>query len=103
MKGVDGDRHLIDRVGALLDEVFHDAHALVVGLLEAGDRVLQLLDLSLQLHHVLIDGEGGRAAEESGGEGGGTGGAGKTNGGAGGGGGEWVREIVVGAVRLFAC
>ena len=80
MKGVDGDRHLIDGVGALLDEVFHDAHALVVGLLKAGDCVLKLLDLSLQLHHVLVDGEGGRAAEESGGEEDGTGEANGLNG-----------------------
>ena len=72
VQGVDGDGHLVDGVGALLDEVLHDAHALVVGLLKACDGVLKLLDLGLQLHHVFVDGEGGRAAEESGGEEGGT-------------------------------
>ncbi len=61
---VDAWRHPVDGVGALLDEVLHDAHALVVGLLEAGDGVLKLLDLGLQLHHVLADGEGRRGAEE---------------------------------------
>ncbi len=53
------DGHAVDGVGGLLDEVLEDAHALVVGLLEARDGILQLLDLGLQLDHVLVDGEGG--------------------------------------------
>ena len=52
--------HFIDGVGALLDEVFDDAHALVIGLLQPGDCVLQLLDLGLELHHVFVGGEGWR-------------------------------------------
>ena len=61
-------RHLVDGVGALLDEVLHDAHALVVGLLEARDGILQLLDLGLQLDHVPVGGEGGRGEEHRGAE-----------------------------------
>ena len=66
LEGVDGDRHLVDRIGALLDEVLEDAHALVVGLLEAGDGGLQFLDLGLELNHILVDGEGGRRGEGKG-------------------------------------
>ena len=66
LQTVERDGHLVDGVGALLDEVLHDAHALVVGLLQARDRVLQLLNLRLQLHHVFVDGEGRRTAEEDG-------------------------------------
>ncbi len=62
------DCHLVDGVGALLDEILHDAHALVVRLLEASDRVLKLLNLRLQLHHVLVDGKRGRSTEDNGGE-----------------------------------
>ena len=40
LHGVEVDGHSVDGVGALLDEILHDAHALVVGLLEAGDGVL---------------------------------------------------------------
>ncbi len=50
-------RHLVDRIGALLDEILHDAHALVIGLLETGDGILQLLDLRLQLDHVPVGGK----------------------------------------------
>ena len=39
--GVQIGGHLVDGVGALLDEVLHDAHAFVVGLLQPGDGVLQ--------------------------------------------------------------
>ena len=75
LQGVDGEGQLVDGVGALLDEVLEDAHALVVGLLEAGYGVLQVLHLGLQLDHVLVDGEGGaggkgRAKGEDGSEGG---------------------------------
>jgi hypothetical protein len=66
LQGVDGDRHLVDRIGALLDEVLEDAHALVVGLLEAGDGGLQFLDLGLELDHVLVGGENGRGGEGGG-------------------------------------
>ena len=65
LQAFDDCAHLIDGVGALLDEILHDTHALVVGLLQAGDGVLKLLDLGLQLHHVLADGKGGRGAAES--------------------------------------
>ncbi len=41
----------------MLDEVLEDAHALVVRLLEPGDGVEQLLDLGLELDHVLVDAE----------------------------------------------
>ena len=61
LQAFDDDAHLVDGVGALLDEILHDAHALVVGLLQARDGVLELLNLGLQLHHVLADGEGGEA------------------------------------------
>ena len=64
MQRVDGDGHSVDGVGALLDEVLHDAHALVVGLLEAGNGVLKLLDLGLQLHHIFADRKGGGGAEK---------------------------------------
>jgi hypothetical protein len=47
LHGVDGGRHLVDRICALLDEVLEDSHALVIGLLEASDGGLQLLDLGL--------------------------------------------------------
>jgi hypothetical protein len=60
---IHGEGHFVDRVGILLDQVLEDAHALVVGLLEPGDGLLQLLDLGLELHHVLVDGEGGRRGE----------------------------------------
>jgi hypothetical protein len=46
-----------------LDEVLEDAGALVAGLLEACDGVLELLHLGLELDHVLADGVGGRGAE----------------------------------------
>ena len=62
----DDAAHLVDRVGALLDEVLHDAHALVVGLLQARDGILELLNLGLQLNHVLVDSECGGAAEDNG-------------------------------------
>jgi hypothetical protein len=77
---VDGDRHSVHGVGSLLDEIFHHAHALVVGLLKARDGVLKLLDLSLQLHHVLVDGQCGGAAEEHGSEKGCSGKTGRLNG-----------------------
>ncbi|WP_433964276.1 hypothetical protein [Tunturiibacter gelidiferens] len=55
----------------MLDEIFHDAHALVVGLLKTGYGILQLLNLGLQLHHVFADGEGwGRAEQDDREEGG---------------------------------
>ncbi len=38
----------------MLDEIFEDAHAFVVRLLEAGDGVLEVLNLGLQLDHVLV-------------------------------------------------
>ena len=44
LQAADGDGHLVDGVGGLLDEVLEDAHALVVGLLEARDGVLELLN-----------------------------------------------------------
>ncbi len=68
LQGLHVDGHLVDGVGALRDEILHDAHALVVGLLEAGYGVLQLLNLGLELHHLLVDGEGGGAAEKDGAE-----------------------------------
>ena len=54
--------HLVDAVGALLDEVFHRAHVHVDGLLHAGHLVLQRLNLGLQLDHVFV-----RASRRSGG------------------------------------
>ena len=72
LQGVHVDGEAVDGVGGLLDEVFEDAHALVVGLLEAGYSVEELLDLGLELDHVLVDGEGGggghQGYEEGGGE-----------------------------------
>jgi hypothetical protein len=64
VKCIEGDGHLVDGVRALLDEIFHDSHALVVRLLETGNGVLKLLDLGLQLHHVLINSEGSWGAEQ---------------------------------------
>jgi len=63
LHAVDGDGHLVDGVGGLLDEVLENAHALVVGLLEACDGVLELLDLGLELDHVLVDGVSGQSGE----------------------------------------
>src|ERR1039457_659824 len=37
--------------------------ALVVGLLQAGDSILQLLNFGLELDHVFVDGEGGRGGQ----------------------------------------
>jgi hypothetical protein len=61
-------RHLVDGVGALLDEALQDAHTFVVGLLQTGESILQLLDLGLKLHHIFADGEGRRGAEDGGSE-----------------------------------
>jgi hypothetical protein len=60
--------HLVDGVGALLDEALKDAHTFVVGLLQTGESILQLLDLGLKLHHIFVDREGGRGAEDGGSE-----------------------------------
>ena len=54
---VDRGVHLVDAVGALLDQVPHGAHVHVDGLLHAGDLVLQRLDLGLQLNDLFVDGE----------------------------------------------
>ena len=51
---IHGDGHLVDRIGSLLDQALERAHALVVGLLQARDGVLQLLDLDLELQDVLV-------------------------------------------------
>jgi len=51
LQGGDGDGNSVDRVGILLDQVFHDTHALVEAALHGGHLLLELLDLSLQLDH----------------------------------------------------
>jgi hypothetical protein len=52
LQASDGGGHFVDRVGILLDQVFHDAHALVEAALHGGHLLLELLDLSLQLDHL---------------------------------------------------
>ena len=64
LQAVDGDGHLVHGVGALLNEILHHTHAFVIRLLQASDSVLQLLNLRLQLHHVLADRKGWRTVAE---------------------------------------
>ena len=54
LQPVQSIRHFIDRVGVLLDQILHDAHALVEAALHGRHLFLQLLHLRLQLHHVLV-------------------------------------------------
>ena len=49
----------IDRIGVLLNQVPHNAHALVEAALHGSHLLLQLLDLGLQLDHLLVDTPGG--------------------------------------------
>ena len=55
LQGVEGRGRLVDGVGVLFHQVFHHAHALVKAALHRGHLLLQLLDLRLQLDHVLVD------------------------------------------------
>ena len=52
LQGGDRDSNFVDRVGVLLDQIFHDTHALIEAALHGGHLLLQLLDLSLQLNHL---------------------------------------------------
>ena len=51
-------RDLVGAIGALFNQVLHHAHAFVEGLLHVRNPVLQVLHLSLQLHHVFVDAQG---------------------------------------------
>src|SRR5258708_7017686 len=53
LQGCDCGRGLVGRVGVLLHQVLHHAHALVEGLAHVGHLFLQLLHLSLELDHLL--------------------------------------------------
>ena len=53
LQGAKNDGDFVDRVGIVLDQVLHDAHALVEAALHGGHLLLQLLDLGLQLNHFL--------------------------------------------------
>jgi hypothetical protein len=61
---VDRSIHLVDAVGALLDEVFHHPHVHVDGLLQARHLVLQRLNLRLQLHHFFVRGKAGNSCRQ---------------------------------------
>ena len=63
---VDRRVHLVDTVGALLDEVLHHPHVHVDGLLQAGDLILQGLHLGLQLDHILVRGKAGECGRQDG-------------------------------------
>ena len=71
LQGVDGDGHLVDVVGGLLDQVLDDAEAPVEGGLEPLHHIEELLDLGLQLDDLLRggvrgDGHGGENHGEDG-------------------------------------
>ena len=66
LQSLDVAGHPVDGVGTLLDKIFHNAHPLVIRLLETGDGVLKLLNLCLKLHHLLRDGERRRGWEDKG-------------------------------------
>ena len=61
---VDRGVHLVDAVGALLDEVLHHAHVHVDGLLKARHLVLQRLHLGLQLHNLFVCGKAGNGCRQ---------------------------------------
>ena len=63
LKVGDRSRDLVGPVGALFNQVLEHTHALVERLLHVGNSVLQVLDLSLQLHHVFVHAPYGRYAD----------------------------------------
>ena len=64
LQPVDGDAHLIGDVGILLEQILHDAHALVKRSRHRGHLLLQLGDLRLQFDEILVDGVGGSDRED---------------------------------------
>ncbi len=56
---VDGGGYFVGGVGVLLEQIFHDAHALVEGLLHLGHLLLQLANLGLQFDDFLAGAVGG--------------------------------------------
>ena len=65
LQAVDVDGHLVDGVRCLLYKILEYTHALVIGLLETCDSVLQLLNLRLELDEVPVLGVGRETGESS--------------------------------------
>jgi len=59
LQAVNRGGYFVGGVGVLLEQILHDAHALVKGLLHLGDLLLQLVDLRLQLDDFLAGAVGG--------------------------------------------
>ena len=59
LKRVQSVGHFVDRIRVLLNEIAHNAHTLVEATLHGRHLLLQLLDLGLQLDHLLVDTPGG--------------------------------------------
>ena len=63
MQLVDRGGYFVGGVGVLLEQILHDAHALVEGLLHLGHLLLQLANLGLQFDDFLAGAVGGRDAD----------------------------------------
>ena len=63
---VDRGADFVGGVGVLLEQVLHDAHALVERLLHLRHLLLQLVDLGLQLDDFLVGAVGGSQSDPEG-------------------------------------